>query len=95
MRLVGRKPGIGGPIVAPPIETPTLADLGLPGAAGKKRAARAAKLVAIGEDRLAEIFSALTEAGRGITPNAVLVEQRKEAKRELARSPFQRPMTSP
>lgn len=79
----GSTDGSGGAIIAPP-EQPalTLADLGLPGDAGKKRAARAAKLAVIHEDRLAEIFETLTVAGRGITPNAVLVEERKEAKRE-------------
>jgi DNA methylase len=70
---------------------PTLAELGLPGDAGKKRAARAQKLADVAPSKLESVVTALKEAGVGVTPNAVAGYLRKETlqeKDDLAKASF-------
>lgn len=77
------RPKIGGAKTAPPKDdAPTLAELGLPGDAGKKRAARAKKIREATPAKRRKIIAKLKEDGKGVTPAAVLAELRKEKKAE-------------
>jgi N6-adenosine-specific RNA methylase IME4 len=88
----GKKSGPRGAFVAPRDDAPTLAELGLPGDAGKKRAARAKKLAEIPEEKRESLVNELIAEGKGVTPNAVLQKARAEAKqsrrRQLATAAF-------
>jgi N6-adenosine-specific RNA methylase IME4 len=81
----GKKTGPRGAFTALRDDAPTLAELGLPGDAGKKRAARAKKLADIPDEKRDAFVSALIAEGKGVTPNAVLQKARAEAKQNKRR----------
>jgi hypothetical protein len=64
--------------VAPPVsDAPSLEELGV----SKKRATRAQKLAALPVAERNWLVEQLKEAGKGVTPNAVLAACRKKRKR--------------
>jgi N6-adenosine-specific RNA methylase IME4 len=71
---------------------PTLKAIGLPGDAGKKRSARAQKLKELPQSVRADAINALSESGKGVSPNAVLAWARQKTKvehrHEVAASAF-------
>lgn len=72
-------PGIiGGTKSEPPIESPTLAEIGI----DKKRSAQAQKLSDIPEQRLDAILKGLSEQDKTISPAAVLQAERQQVKAE-------------
>ena len=78
-RGLGR-PKLGGAVIAPPNDVPTYAEMGFPGDAGKKRAARAKKLATIPRPKRKRLIAVLKKEGRGVSPNALAVAIRKENK---------------
>jgi hypothetical protein len=75
-RMAG-KDSFGSPKLEPPNDAATQAELGLE----KKRAARGKKLVEITVDKIKAIAAGLAEAGRAVSPSAILAAQRAENKR--------------
>lgn len=61
-------------------QKPTLDAIGLKGDAGKKRSSRARKLKDIAQSDRADAIDALSESGKGVSPNAVLAWVRQKNK---------------